>query len=132
MALLAVALLGGVACARQQDGGTPAGGHGMIRVSSPAPGAMVASPLRVVGEARGPWFFEASFPVRLLDAAGRAIAVGQARARGEWTTERFVPFEATLHFRAPASGTSGTLVLERDNPSGLPENADEIRVPVRF
>lgn len=104
----------------------------MIRLTAPAPGALVASPLRVAGEARGPWFFEASFPIRLLDPEGREIAVGHAQAQGEWMTEKFVPFGATLQFRAPVSGSAGTLVLEKDNPSGLPENADELRVPVRF
>src|SRR5262245_11609975 len=37
-----------------------------IRVSSPDCGAVVHSPLRIAGEARGNWFFEASFPVLLL------------------------------------------------------------------
>ena len=31
----------------------------------------------------------------------------------------------------PATST-GTLVLQKDNPSGLPEHADELRIPVRF
>ena len=46
-------------------------------------------------------------------------------------TENFVPFEGTLTFTAPTSG-KGTLVLEKDNPSGLPEHADELRMPVKF
>lgn len=125
-ALLAAALLG-IGCGRS-DGGT----RDLIRVSAPAAGGTVTSPVRVTGEARGTWYFEGSFPVRLLDDDGRELAVAPARAGGDWMTEAFVPFEAVLAFDPPAPGTRGTLVLERDNPSGLPEHAGEIRVPVTF
>lgn len=106
-------------------------GADMVRVASPRPGESIASPLLVTGEARGPWYFEADFPVRLFDQDGHELALGVARARGEWMTEDFVPFEVTLTFTAPA-GESGTLVLERSNPSGEPRHAAEVRVPVRF
>ena len=85
----------------------------------------------VEGEARGTWFFEASFPVRLLDGNGVELAVAPAQAQDDWMTEEFVPFAVRLQFFAPITAT-GTLVFEKDNPSGLPEHADELRVPVRF
>jgi glucose/arabinose dehydrogenase len=103
----------------------------LIRVRTVSPGDTVQSPLTVEGEARGTWFFEASFPVRLLDGNGKEIAVTPAQAQGEWTTQDFVPFRATLEF-APPQTREGMLVLEKDNPSGLPEYADELRIPVRF
>jgi hypothetical protein len=103
----------------------------LIRVTSPAAGEEVSSPLMVSGEARGYWFFETSFPAKLYDADGKLIASAPARAQGEWMTEDFVPFLVSLAFDAPPTPT-GTLVLERDNPSGLPENDDEIRLPVKF
>ncbi len=105
--------------------------HPLIRVSAPTANATVSSPLVVTGEARGNWYFEASFPVRLLDANGQELAVGPAQAQGEWMTTNFVPFRISLTFATPTTPT-GTLVLEKDNPSGLPENADEIRIPVKF
>ena len=104
----------------------------LLRVTTPRTGNTVTSPLRVSGEARGTWFFEASFPVRLLNQDGQEIAIAPAEARSEWMTESFVPFEAMLEFSAPAPGTSGTLVLEKNNPSGLSEQDDEFRIPVRF
>lgn len=103
----------------------------MIRVSSPFSGAVVKSPLIIRGEARGPWYFEASFPARLVDADGRVIATFPVQAKGEWMTTEFVPFEAVLTFPAPLTAT-GMLVLEKDNPSGLPEHADSVSIPVRF
>lgn len=103
----------------------------LIRVSLPKEGALVESPLTVQGEARGNWFFEASFPVMLLDDNGKEIARGIAQAQKDWMTADFVPFSATLTFARPAT-EKGMLVLEKDNPSGLPEHADELRIPVRF
>ncbi|MDO8559967.1 MAG: Gmad2 immunoglobulin-like domain-containing protein [bacterium] len=102
-----------------------------IYVDSPLPDSMVKSPLVVTGAARGTWYFEASFPVILLDGNNKEIAVQPAQAQGEWMTEDFVPFLVRLEFTAPQTDT-GTLVLEKDNPSGLPEHAAELRFPVRF
>jgi hypothetical protein len=103
----------------------------LIRLDAPRPNQVLTSPAQIAGEARGGWFFEANFPIRLLDEGGKEIAVALARAQGDWMTEDFVPFQATLTFTRPETPT-GTLVLEKANPSGLEENADELVVPVRF
>lgn len=103
----------------------------LIRISEPRPNAVIKSPLTVKGMARGNWFFEASFPVKLFDGNGELLTTGIAQAKGEWMTTEFVPFEVTLSFTAPAT-TVGTLVLNKDNPSGLPENEDTLQVPVQF
>lgn len=102
-----------------------------IAVTTPQPNDNVDSPLIIEGEARGTWFFEASFPVKLLDADGNMIAVHFAQAQGEWMTEDFVPFSSQLIFETPVTDT-GVLILEKDNPSGLPENDASIEIPVRF
>ncbi|MFH0892590.1 MAG: GerMN domain-containing protein [Candidatus Falkowbacteria bacterium] len=103
----------------------------LIVVYGPAPDAVVTSPLAIEGRARGYWFFEASFPVKLYDGDNNLLAAGIAEAESDWMTEDFVPFKAELDFDAPATET-GVLVLEKDNPSGLPENADELRIPINF
>ena len=103
----------------------------LILITRPRPGDTVSSPLAVEGEARGMWFFEASFPVFILDANGNELGVVPADAQGEWMTESFVPFRAVLEFRASPT-ERGTLLLKKDNPSGLPEHDDELRVPVWF
>lgn len=108
-----------------------AGRSDRIRVETPKPGETVSSPLRVAGEARGWWFFEADFPVLLLDADGHTVVSHYAMTAADWMTEDFVPFESVLVFDPPATGT-GVLVLARHNASGLPEHDDEIRIPVRF
>ena len=111
--------------------GTPENKIDLIRVNEPRPNSQISSPLVVEGEARGYWFFEASFPVRVLDGDGKELGVGIAQAQREWMTEDFVPFRATVNFKTSQFET-GTLVLEKDNPSGLPENADELRIPIKF
>ncbi len=105
--------------------------EGLIHATIPKPNDIIKSPLVMSGEARGTWFFEASFPVRLLDGDGKEIVRTIAQAQGEWMTENFVPFDARLEFKPPITNT-GTLVLERDNPSGLPENDRRLTIPVRF
>ncbi len=105
--------------------------NSMIKVTSPLPNSVVRSPLTITGEARGGWYFEATFPVKILDANGKVLGQHYAEAQGEWTTTNFVPFKSTLTFTTPTTPT-GTLVLMKDNPSGLPENDAEIRIPIRF
>ena len=108
----------------------------LIRGVSIAAGDAVLSPLLVTGEARGYWFFEASFPIVLTDWDGRIIAEGHATAEGDWMTENFVPFTATIEFQMPAGPggplNRGTLILMRDNPSGLPEHGAALEIPVVF
>ncbi|MBX4206460.1 Gmad2 immunoglobulin-like domain-containing protein [Candidatus Parcubacteria bacterium] len=109
---------------------TPAPTASDVQVASPAAGSIVKSPLTVTGKAKGTWYFEASFPVKVLDAAGKVIGQAPAQAQGDWMTAGFVPFKATVSFST--STATGFIVLEKDNPSGLPQNAAELRMPVRF
>jgi len=103
----------------------------LIVVDRPLIGEQVSSPLTVIGEARGTWYFEATAPMRLEDANGNILAQHYITAQGEWMTEDYVPFEGTIMFTSPQTST-GTLVLEKSNPSGLDENANELRIPVVF
>ena len=123
---------------REPSPGETVSGPAGIRVSAPSPGETVSSPLQIRGEARGPWYFEGSFPVVLTDWDGRIIAEGNAEAQGEWTVEDFVPFRAGLDFQSPFQDgdpefmRSGALILRKANPSGLPENAAAREIPVTF
>lgn len=104
----------------------------LIRLTTPRPNQVIRSPLTITGEARGTWFFEASFPVILTNWDGLIIAQGIATAESEWMTTDFVPFKATLTFTPDATAYSnkGTLILRKDNPSGLPEHDDSLEIPV--
>lgn len=103
----------------------------LIIIQNPRPNQKITLPLKIRGKARGTWFFEASFPIKLIDEEGYLIAQGNAQAMGEWMTEDFVEYSLELIGELPRS-KRGLLILERNNPSGLPENADQLEVPVVF
>ena len=103
----------------------------LIQIENPRPNQLIESPLTITGTARGNWFFEATFPVVLQDANGNVLAQHYATAQGEWMTVDFVPFSIELTFTKPQTKT-GLLLLQKDNPSGLPENDDQLEVPVVF
>ncbi len=102
-----------------------------IEVYQPLPGELISPPLKIEGRARGYWYFEASFTVRLLDDTGREIAVVPAQAQNSWMTEDWVDFSATMEFEDPGT-EEGVLVFEKANPSGLEKHDRELRVPVKF
>ncbi len=105
-------------------------GGSEVIVLSPAPDAIVTSPLTVSGQARGRWFFEANIPVSLEDEDGTVITQVGAMAESEWMTPDFVRFSGVLVFTTDKA--RGFLVVRKDNPSALPEHDAEFRVPVRF
>lgn len=103
----------------------------MIIVDKPRANQTVQSPLDIRGEARGVWFFEGSFPVRIVDGGGRVLGEGSAKALSEWMTTEFVPFESTIAFDSQDAG-EGMLILENDNPSGSDENKKSVSIPLFF
>lgn len=104
----------------------------LITVASPLPGDKVSSPLVVTGLARGNWYFEATFPVELVDDKGQVLAKSFATAQADWMTENWVPFTAELLFDHGSNVTSGELILRKANASGLPEHDDEVSIQVKF
>ncbi len=90
-----------------------------IRVTKPGPNEIVSSPLEIEGEARGNWFFEASFPVQLIgETDDDLIAQGIAQAQSDWMTTDFVVFKLNLEFTHPQAKT-GTLILKKTTPPGF-------------
>lgn len=102
-----------------------------IRVSNPRPNQKIISPLKISGEALGNWFWEATFQIDLVDANGKGLGHGYGTSKGEWMTTEFVPFTAEVVFEQPKTKT-GRLILEKANPSALPENGATLVIPVSF
>lgn len=102
-----------------------------IAVESPQPYDFIQHPFFFSGSARGGWFFEASFPVRVEDANGVMLGQGAAVTADNWMTDELVPFSGTIELDEPTTDT-GVVIFEKDNPSGLPENGGRLEVPVRF
>lgn len=103
----------------------------LIVLETPAVGQLVTSPLQVSGKARGYWFFEASFPYKVLDANGQVLGQGAVMTADEWMTEDFVNFSTQITFDKPTT-SRGELVLMKDNPSGEPQYDNELIVPIKF
>lgn len=103
-----------------------------IQVSQPVANSTIASPLNITGQAKGTWYFEASFPIKIYNSSNVLIGQTVGQAQGNWMTTSFVPFTATLTFPAQTPGSSGTIVFEKDNPSGELTNADSYAVNITF
>lgn len=103
----------------------------LIKVNNPRPHDTITPPLNISGKARGYWYFEGDFPVELVDENGKLIETGIAKARGEWMTEDFVPFEVTINYDHSGEG-EGYLLFKRSNASGMPEHDRTYRIPVNF
>jgi len=105
---------------------------GHLTVVSPRAGDVVSSPLTIAGQVTGGgWFFEASFPVQVLDGDGTVLGATSAKAQGDWMSTSSIPFAVAMKFTAPHHAT-GTVVLWKDNPSGLQKNNASFTIPVVF
>lgn len=90
----------------------------------------VSNPIKIEGKARGNWFFEASFPVELIDTDGNILASAIATAEGDWMTTEFVNFTVNIEYDKPTSTRHALLILSKDNPSDNPEFDQSIFIPV--
>jgi len=103
-----------------------------IQIDSPQPNRQIYvgnETIPISGKAKGTWFFEGSFPIRLEDASGRVLATTKAHATGDWMTASFVPFTAQIVIPTSFSGTAN-IVLAKDNPSGLPQKDVSVHVAI--
>jgi len=103
----------------------------LIRITTPRPNQVIETPLIIEGEAWGNWYFEASFPIKIFDGKGNLLGTTIAQAKSNWMTEDFVPFSAELDFSF-SSTEEGEIIFEKDNPSGLPKNDDQLKFPIYF
>ena len=103
-----------------------------IVVTKPQPGEPVSSPIAIEGSVKGSWFFEASFPIQIIDETGAVIGYGLAKPKGDWMTNDFVAFESSVIFSVPKNVSRGFLILKKDNPSDLREHDASIEIPIVF
>lgn len=130
--LAIIIVVAGLLMVKNKESQKPVIYKDLIFISSPLEGEKIESPLIIKGEARGNWFFEATFPVVLVNWDGLIIAESYATALGDWMTEDFVPFEALLEFEKPEYGERGAIILQKNNASGLPEFDDALEQTIYF
>jgi len=107
----------------------PAPLHDKVSVTSPAPHSTVGHTITVLGSAPGQWYFEAQFPIKVRDENDNVIGSAPASAQGDWMTTSLVPFKALISIDSKFHGNA-TIILLKDNPSGLPQNDDSLEIPV--
>ncbi len=83
----------------------------------------------VKGEVLGSWFFEGSFPVRVLNIQGEVVSSLVASTSDDWMKETTVPFSIVINFPLEQEGAY-VLQFEKSNPSGLDENSDIAKVAI--
>ncbi len=105
----------------------------MIKVFQPLNNKTISSPLNIQGEARGNWFFEASFPIKMIDENGKEIPlnINYITTDKEWFTEDYISFSEKITFDKPDT-KNGTLILKKANPSGMPEKEEKLEIPIKF
>lgn len=104
-----------------------------IIIDQPKPNESFSDPFAVTGKARGSWFFESSFPLKIIDEQAKVLGTGVAIAQANSLTSDFVPFVGFIEFLPDeklAPSTKALLVFTNDNPSGLPENEISTTVPI--
>lgn len=100
-----------------------------VVVATPAGNATVSHTLDVSGSAPNQWFYEAVFPIQVRDSDDDLIGSAQGQAQSDWTQPGQIKFTAQIAVDSSYEGPA-TLILLKDNPSGLPQNADEVTVPI--
>lgn len=101
------------------------------KITSPDLTKSIKSPMTIHGEITRNFIFEGTFPIVLKDNNGAEIVKTNANAESTDMTQAMIPFSATLNFNQPTT-TNGTLVIQNDNPSGLPANDDSRIFNVTF
>ena len=102
-----------------------------IIVANLADNNFISSPLEIKGQAKGSWFYEGEFAVRLVSEGGLVLGQGFAFAQTDWMTEGLVGFSAEIEF-APNEAQRGGLYFTKSNPAGLAEEEKELIIRVRF
>lgn len=117
-----------------------------IIVNYPRPNDILDGTFNLTGEARGTWFFEATFSIRLIDDEGNVLFAGPVMTTEDWMTESFIPFQSEVVYNKSAS-KNGTLILEKANPSagsgqvpsdledpsaGSGQGIEQLEIPVKF
>lgn len=106
-----------------------------VTLIEPQPGSVVSLPLTASGSAFGNWLNEGQMPVHLQTYEGEVLIETAATTTEDWMTTESVNFTAELSGVQDLSQLDaiyGLLIFEKSNPSGLPENANQVMFPVRF
>jgi hypothetical protein len=92
-------------------------------------GDTVDEGFEVKGSVSGSWFFEGSFPVRVLNMQGEIVKSIPVTTQDDWMTEDLVSFSFKLDTQFKGESIV-VLRFEKSNPSGLEENDDSVQISI--
>ncbi len=92
-------------------------------------GDTVDEGFQIKGRVSGEWFFEGTFPVRVLNTQGEIIESLIAASEGGWMTSNLVDFTFTLDLDLDKESIV-KIVFEKSNASNLVENDDSASITV--
>lgn len=92
-------------------------------------GDTVDEGFEIKGRVSGEWFFEGTFPVRVLNTQGEIIESLIATSKGDWMTSNLVDFTFTLDLDLDKESIV-KIVFEKSNASNLVENDDSASITV--
>lgn len=101
-----------------------------IKVEKPVPLSKIESPVNISGFASGSWFFEGTFPIKIIDQNENVLGQGTAEALLNWMTEKMVPFEAKIKFEK-GDAEVGFIIFSKDDPQGS-GNGEVYKIPITF
>ncbi len=99
-------------------------------ILSPQPNTLVNSPFVVKGSVSVNWFSDNMLDIILLDDKNKLITKAQASTEDDLATNDLIEFKALLEFTT--SATSGYLLINKNNSSGLVEKNEKIIIPIQF
>ncbi len=104
----------------------------LIEITAPQKGTLITSPVKITGQARGIWYFEALFPVEIYDRYGKILGNGYAQAQSNWETDNFVQFVGYITFAQPEFPRSVGYIRFKSNNSGSAMGGKYVDLPVKF
>jgi hypothetical protein len=102
-----------------------------VAITNPELGQQITSPVEIEGQAPGNWFFEANLPISLQTVSGETLTETGYTTSEDWMTEQMIDFSTELTFETPENNF-GYVVIQTDNPSGIPSNTTSFYWPVAF
>lgn len=98
-----------------------------IELTSPRPNDIIASPVKIRGQALGSWYDGSTVEVRVLDIYRNEIAKGEANTAAYTNQIKFAPFEGVVTFTKPVFGTTGSVVIVNKSDDSI-----SLEIPVVF
>jgi hypothetical protein len=101
-----------------------------ITIATPEVNGTVTREFEVTGKAKGAWFFEGSFMLEVVSPSGDKVAQNIISAEGDWMQDGLVDFKSEIVQMPSAYRGEATLILRKNNASGLPEHDASVSIPI--